>query len=46
MILNSGNQRANYMVNTNRDRYQKYNHMKGAPDADLIFGSGSSTTKK
>ncbi len=26
-------------ANTNRDRYQKYNHPKGAPDADLIFGN-------
>lgn len=41
LFLNSGNQRANYMFNTNRDRHQKYNHMKGAPDADLIFGTGS-----
>lgn len=26
-------------ANTNRERKQKYNHPKGAPDADLIFGS-------
>ncbi|KAJ8678900.1 hypothetical protein QAD02_014687 [Eretmocerus hayati] len=26
-------------VNMNRERRQKYNHPKGAPDADLIFGS-------
>ncbi|KAK1135688.1 hypothetical protein K0M31_000273 [Melipona bicolor] len=25
-------------VNLNRERRQKYNHPKGAPDADLIFG--------
>ena len=25
-------------ANTNRERKQKYNHPKGAPDADLIFG--------
>ena len=46
MFLNSGNQRANYMANTNRDRYQRYNHMKGAPDADLIFGTGSESNVK
>ncbi|XP_012286049.1 regulator of nonsense transcripts 2 [Orussus abietinus] len=26
-------------VNLNRERRQKYNHPRGAPDADLIFGS-------
>lgn len=31
-------------ANTNRERHQKYNHPKGAPDVDLIFGgSGSSS---
>lgn len=29
-------------ANTNRERHQKYNHPKGAPDVDLIFGSGGS----
>jgi hypothetical protein len=29
-------------ANTNRDRHQKYNHPKGAPDVDLIFGSAGS----
>ena len=32
---------SNYSHNTNRDRHQKYIHPKGAPDADLIFGSSS-----
>lgn len=26
-------------VNTNRERRPRYQHPKGAPDADLIFGS-------
>lgn len=26
--------------NTNREKKVKYQHPKGAPDADLIFGSG------
>lgn len=26
-------------VNTNRERRIRYSHPKGAPDADLIFGS-------
>lgn len=26
------------MVNLNRERRHKYQHPKGAPDADLIFG--------
>ncbi len=29
-------------ANTNRERHQKYSHPKGAPDVDLIFGSGGS----
>ncbi len=29
-------------ANTNRERNQKYNHPKGAPDVDLIFGGTSS----
>ncbi|ESP01156.1 hypothetical protein LOTGIDRAFT_139905, partial [Lottia gigantea] len=29
----------NVQVNVNRERKVKYNHPKGAPDADLIFGS-------
>lgn len=32
---------ASYSQNTNRDRYQKYSHPKGAPDADLIFGTNN-----
>ncbi|CAF0714012.1 unnamed protein product [Brachionus calyciflorus] len=31
--------------NTNRDRF-KYNHPKGAPDADLIFGSSSQRNQR
>ena len=31
-------------INTNRDRHQKYNHPKGAPDVDSIFGSGANPT--
>jgi hypothetical protein len=27
------------MVNLNRERKVRYQHPKGAPDADLIFGS-------
>lgn len=27
--------------NQNRERRVRYQHPKGAPDADLIFGSGS-----
>ena len=30
-----------FSVNTNRDRQQKYNHPKGAPDINTIFGSSS-----
>lgn len=30
------------VTNQNRERKQKYQHPKGAPDADLIFGSGKS----
>lgn len=26
-------------ANLNRERRQKYNHPKGAPDADIIFGN-------
>ena len=29
-------------ANTNRERHQKYNHPKGAPDVDLIFGGAGS----
>jgi len=29
-------------LNSNRDRHQRYNHPKGAPDANLIFGGGNS----
>lgn len=29
-------------ANTNRERHQKYNHPKGAPDVDLIFGGSGS----
>jgi hypothetical protein len=31
--------------NANRDRHQRYNHPKGAPDANLIFGGGGSSNK-
>lgn len=31
---------------SNRERYQKYNHPKGTPDADLIFGSGSGNSNR
>lgn len=34
--INQGNRQV--AVNLNRERRQKYNHPKGAPDADLIFG--------
>ena len=27
------------VMNLNRERRQKYQHPKGAPDADLIFGN-------
>lgn len=30
-------------TNVNRDRWLKYNHPKGAPDADAVFGSSSSS---
>lgn len=30
-----------FSANTNRDRHQKYNHPKGAPDIDTIFGSSN-----
>jgi hypothetical protein len=38
----SGTTSSGYSHNTNRDRHQKYIHPKGAPDADLIFGSSNS----
>lgn len=38
----SGSGSGSYGQNTNRER-QKYNHPKGAPDADLIFGPSSSS---
>jgi hypothetical protein len=28
-----------FSANTNRDRHQKYNHPKGAPDIDQIFNN-------
>lgn len=28
-----------FPVNANRDRWVKYNHPKGAPDADVVFGT-------
>ncbi|VDP27585.1 unnamed protein product [Schistosoma margrebowiei] len=28
-----------FPVNVNRDRWVKYNHPKGAPDADVVFGT-------
>ncbi|CAH8512809.1 unnamed protein product [Schistosoma margrebowiei] len=30
-----------FPVNVNRDRWVKYNHPKGAPDADVVFGTHS-----
>ncbi|TNN10516.1 Regulator of nonsense transcripts 2 [Schistosoma japonicum] len=30
-----------FPVNVNRDRWIKYNHPKGAPDADVVFGTHS-----
>ncbi|CAL8086813.1 unnamed protein product [Calicophoron daubneyi] len=30
-----------YPVNVNRDRWVRYNHPKGAPDADAVFGTSS-----
>ena len=33
------------LSNTNRDRF-KYNHPKGAPDADQIFGTNSINTNQ
>ena len=40
-MMQSGQYNKSYSGNSNRDRYQKYNHPRGAPDADLIFGSSS-----
>jgi hypothetical protein len=44
-MMQSG-QYKSYSGNTNRDRHQKYNHPRGAPDADLIFGSTNYQTNK
>ncbi|CAH8524330.1 unnamed protein product [Dicrocoelium dendriticum] len=30
-----------FPINVNRDRWVKYNHPKGAPDADAVFGTSS-----
>jgi hypothetical protein len=46
MIQNTVNQmKATFITNTNRDRPQKFSHQRGAPDADLIFGSSSAPNK-
>ncbi|RNA18662.1 regulator of nonsense transcripts 2 isoform X1 [Brachionus plicatilis] len=43
MVQQQSTQKQSMLGNTNRDRF-KYNHPKGAPDADQIFGTSSQRT--
>ncbi len=45
-MMQSGQYNKSYSGNSNRDRYQKYNHPRGAPDADAIFRSSSHQQNK
>ena len=38
-MMQSFQSKITFSANTNRDRNQKYNHPKGAPDINTIFGS-------